>query len=67
MDGGLCGVWLLLAMHVGDQGDMDESKVLVSDTELELSHCFYEWRRFNVTDSTTQLNRGKKAFSLDLS
>lgn len=66
MDGGLRGFCLLLAVHIGNQGDMDESEVLVSDAELELSHCLDKRRGFDVTDRTTQLNRGKNAFPLDL-
>ena len=65
VDGGLGRFCFLFAMHIGNQGDVNESEVLVTDAELELSHCLDERCRLNVTDCTTQLNRDKQAFSLD--
>ena len=65
MDGSLRGFCFLLAVHIGDQGDMDESEVLVSNTELELSHCLDKGRGFNIANRATQLNRGKNTCLLD--
>lgn len=57
MDGRLGGLRLLFTMHIGDQRDVDQSKVLVSDTELKLAHRLHEGRGFNVTNRTTKLSR----------
>lgn len=47
----------LLAVHVWYKRHMDQGEVVVTDTELELSHGFYEWRGLYVTDSASKLNR----------
>lgn len=36
--------------------NMDQAKVLVTDTELELTHGLNEGSRFDITDGTTQFN-----------
>lgn len=45
----------LFAMHIWDHGNVDECKIIVPNAELKLSHSLYEWCRFDVADSTTQL------------
>ena len=60
MYGRLRGLCLLLAMHIGNKGYMDEGEVLVPDAELELSHRFDERRGLNVTDSPTELSSQDK-------
>lgn len=45
----------LFAMHIWDHGNVDECKIIVPDAELKLSHSLYEWRGFDVADSTAQL------------
>ena len=56
MHGGLGGLGLLLAVHVGDEGDMDERKVFVANAELELAHGFYERRGLDVPDRPSELD-----------
>lgn len=55
-DTGLGGFRLLLTAKVGDQGDVDESKVVVANTELELTHGLDERSRLNVTNGTSELD-----------
>ena len=50
---------LLFPVHVGNQRDVDESKVLIADAELELPHSFDKWCRFDIAHSTTELIIGK--------
>jgi hypothetical protein len=38
---------------------MDQCKVIVSNTKLELAHCFYEWSRLNVSDSAAKLQQSQ--------
>lgn len=52
---GLGRLGLLLAADDGDEGDVDEGKVLVADTELELAHCLDEWGGLDVTDCSAEL------------
>jgi hypothetical protein len=42
-------------MHVRDKGNVDKGKVLVSHTELELTHSFDEGGRFNITNCSSEL------------
>ena len=51
----LCRFGLLLPVHVRDEGNMDQREVLVTYSELELSHGFDEGSRFYVSNSTSQL------------
>ena len=46
-------------MHVGNERDMDEGKVFVSNPELELPHGFDERRRLDVADGTAELFIGE--------
>jgi hypothetical protein len=55
VDCGLCGFCLLFPVHVGHERNVDECKVIRSNTELELPHRLNERRRLNVTNSSTQL------------
>jgi hypothetical protein len=45
----------LLAVHVRDERDVDERKVLVADAELELSHRLYERRGLDIADRSAEL------------
>jgi hypothetical protein len=54
-DTGLGWFRLLLAGDDGDEGDVDEGHVIVADSELELSHGLDEWRRFDVSDGSAEL------------
>jgi hypothetical protein len=56
VDRRLGGLGLLLAVHVGDEGHMNEGEVVVADAELELTHSLHERRRFNVTDGPSELS-----------
>lgn len=56
VDGCLGGLGFLLAVHVGDEGDVDKSEVIVTDAELELTHGFYEGRGFDVADCASELH-----------
>lgn len=51
----LSGLRLLLAVDVGDKGDVDEREVVVSDAELKLAHSFDEGSGFDVADCATEL------------
>ena len=62
MDGRLCRLSLLLAMHIWYKRDMDKSKVLVPNSKLELPHSFNEGSGFYVSDSSSEL-RTLEAFS----
>jgi hypothetical protein len=42
-------------MEVWDQRDVDKRKVVVTHSELELSHGFYERSGLDVTHSTPKL------------
>ena len=57
MDGRLCGLSFLFPVHIRHERNVDERKVLRSNTELELSHRLDEGCGFNVTDSSTELKR----------
>jgi hypothetical protein len=45
----------LLASNNWDEGNVDQGKVLVANSELELTHSLDEWRRFDITNGTTEL------------
>jgi len=34
---------------------MNEGKIVVTDAELKLTHGFYKWSRFDISNSATQL------------
>jgi hypothetical protein len=53
---GLSWLSLLLSSNNGDKGNVDESKVVVTDPKLELTHGLNERRRLDITDGTTQLS-----------
>lgn len=57
-DGGLSGLGLLFTNGSDrrDQGDMDQCKVVVADTELELAHCLHKRCRFDITDGASEFN-----------
>jgi hypothetical protein len=55
VNGCLGGFGLLLAVHIRDEGYMDESEVIPANAELELTHCFDERSRLDITDSSAQL------------
>ena len=46
---------LLFAVYVRDHRDMDQREVLVTYSELELSHSFDKWRGLNITNSSAEL------------
>jgi hypothetical protein len=39
-----------------NQTDVDQTEVLGSDSELELTHCFNKGSRFNVANCSTELD-----------
>ena len=51
----LRGLRLLLAVDVGDKGDVNEREVVVSDAELELAHSFDEGSGLDVAHGATEL------------
>ena len=55
VDGGLGRLRFLFAVHVGNEGDVDEGKVVVADAELELTHGFYEGCGLDVADGASEL------------
>lgn len=55
MNGCLCRFCLLLAVHIGDERDVDKGEVVVPDAELELPHRFNEWGGFDVADRSAKL------------
>lgn len=55
-DTGLSGLGLLFSTNDRDEGDVNQGKVLVTDSELELAHGLDEWRGFDITDGTAELN-----------
>lgn len=57
MHGRLSRFSLLLAMHIGDHGYMDQSKVGTTNTELELSQCFYEGSGLDITYGPAKLRQ----------
>ena len=57
VDGRLCGLSFLFSVHVGNEGNVYECKVLRSNAELELSHRLDEGCGFNVTNSSTELKQ----------
>jgi len=57
VDGRLRRFGFLFPMHVGHEGNVDECKVLRSNTELELSHRLDERCGFNVTNGSTELKQ----------
>jgi hypothetical protein len=46
---------LLLSTNDGDEGNVDQSEVLGTDSELELSHSLNERCRFDITNGSTEL------------
>lgn len=54
-DTGLCRLCLLLSSNHGNERDVNDSKILVADTELELSQSLDERSRLDVSDSTSEL------------
>jgi hypothetical protein len=42
-------------VHIGNERDMYQCEVFMTDTELKLSHRLDEWCRFDVANSTTKL------------
>lgn len=54
-DTGLSRFRLLFTTDDGNEGHVNESKVFVADSELELAHGLNERHRFNVTHGTTEL------------
>lgn len=46
---------LLLAMHVGYQRNVDQSKVFVADAELELAHSLDEGSGFDIAHGASEL------------
>lgn len=56
-DGRLGGLRLLLAVHVGDERDVDLREVLVANAELELAHRLDERRALDVAHCATELQR----------
>jgi hypothetical protein len=42
-------------MHVRHKRDVDECKILVADTELELSHSLNKGRRLDVANGSAKL------------
>lgn len=54
-DARLCWLRLELAVDGGDETDMDERKVVVSDAELELAHGLDEGCGLDVSDRATEL------------
>ena len=55
VDGGLSRFRLLFAVYVRYHRDMDQREVLVTYSELELSHSFDKWRGLNITNSSAEL------------
>jgi len=51
----LCRFRLLLSANDGNEGNVYQSEVLGSNSELELSHGLDERCRFDITDCTTKL------------
>jgi hypothetical protein len=58
--------WLRLELAVdrGNEGDVNEGEVVLSDTELELTHRLDEGSGLDVTDGSTELRREKKMSSV---
>ena len=56
MHGRLCRLRLLLAVQIGDEGDVDEAKVGWADAELELTHGFDKGRGFDVADGPSEFD-----------
>lgn len=54
-DGRLGRLGLLLSSNDGDEGDVQNSEVLVPDPELELSHSLDEGSRLDVSDGSSEL------------
>lgn len=42
-------------MHIRDERHVYESKVFMTDAELELSHCLYKGRGLDVADRSAEL------------
>jgi hypothetical protein len=55
MDGRLCRLSLLFAMHIWYKRDMYKSKVIVPNSKLELPHSLNEGSGFYVSDSSSEL------------
>jgi hypothetical protein len=57
-DGSLGRLGLLLADGTdgGDQGNVDQGKVIVADTELELTHGLNKGSGLDITDGTSELD-----------
>ena len=61
-----CLSWLrlLLPMHIRYERYMDQSKIIVTDAELELPHGLYEGCRLDVTDGSTELGNASASRAL---
>ena len=55
------GFRLLLSVHIGNQRDVNQGKVLVTYAELKLPHGLDERRRLDVTHGTTELVTDKSS------
>jgi len=55
-DGSLGRLGLLLSSDDGDEGDVEDGEVLVSDSELELSHGLDERSRLDISNGSTELH-----------
>lgn len=62
-DTGLGRFCLLFARDDGDEGDVDESHVIVADTELKLSHGLDKGRGFDISDGSAELQREDDALA----
>ena len=57
VNGGLCRFCLLLSVHIWDERHVNQSKVFVSNTELELPHCLDERGGLDITHGASELQR----------
>ena len=57
MNGRLRGFCFLFPMHIRHKGNVDECEILRSNAELELPHCLNERCRFDVTNSSSELEK----------
>jgi len=56
MHGRLCRFCFLLAVQIGDEGNVDKGEIGGADTELELAHGFNERRGFDVADGSSEFD-----------
>lgn len=49
-------------MHVGNEGNVDKGKVVVTNAELELTHSFDEGSGFDIANGSTELQRNVTRF-----